>query len=402
MIIDQAASLLSPSSADDAAAIIARAAGRERSLDIVGGATRSGLGRPLSARERISSEKLSGVTLYEPSELVISAKTGTPVAEIEATLDKHGQMLAFEPMDHRRIYGTSGEPTIGGVAATNASGPRRIKVGAARDALLGAKFVNGRGELIKAGGRVMKNVTGLDLAKVVCGSHGTLGFLTEVTFKVLPKPERIATLEIVGLDDQDGVDVLSKALGSPYEPSAAAHLPAGVSGEKARTLIRLEGFSDSVAHRLEALGERLSNFGAVSASDDEDTGLLWRDVRDAAFLAEPADRAIWRISTVPGEAASLVATIGRGLSEAKWYYDWGGGLVWISVPLTDDAGAAIVRSAVASGGGHATLVRAPDAVRGHVLPFQPLSAAEGSLTAGIKRSLDPDGVFGPGRMYQEL
>jgi glycolate oxidase FAD binding subunit len=284
----------------------------------------------------------------------------------------------------------------------NASGPRRVRVGAARDALLGVRFVNGRGEIIKSGGRVMKNVTGLDLVKLLCGSHGTLGFLTEVTSKVLPKPEHAATLVLEGLDEASGIEALAAALASPFEPTGAAHLPAGVGADTACTAVRIEGFADSVAYRLATLGRQLRRWGMAEMVEGDVAARLWADIRDAAPLAEPRDRAIWRISTVPGKAPSVAAAISASLSDARWFYDWGGGLIWLSAAASSDAGAAAIRAALAPATGHATLVRAPDAIRRSVPVFQPQSATLMKLTAGIKQSFDPDGIFEPGRMYGDL
>ncbi len=393
-----AETVLAPADEDEAKAIIADAAAAKQTLGIVGGATRSGLGRPVETGALLSSARLTGVTFYEPAELVIGVKAGTHVKDIETTLAGRGQMLAFEPMDHRALYATGGEPTIGGVAATNASGPRRIAVGAARDALLGVRLVNGTGEPIKSGGRVMKNVTGLDLVKLACGSHGTLGFFTELTFKVLPKPERSSTLFLRGLGDGDAIAAMSAALGSPYAPSGAAHFPAAVGDAGARTLLRIEGFSESVDHRLAALAARLRQWGKAEI-DDDDVSRLWASIRDVRPLAEPPRRAIWRLSTVPGRAPQLTAAIREKHADARWYYDWGGGLIWISLPGDGDAGAEAVRSAVAAASGHATLIRASDAVRTTVPVFQPQPAALARLTAGVKRAFDPAGVFQPGRMY---
>lgn len=388
----------SPQSETEAATIVSEAVAGRRTLGLSGGGSRAGLGRPTSAKVTLDSSRLTGIVFYEPSELVIGARAGTPVSEIAAALADNGQELAFEPMDHRAVYGTDGEPTIGGLAAVNASGPRRIKVGAARDALLGVRFVNGKGEIIKTGGRVMKNVTGLDLVKPLCGSLGTLGFMTELVFKVLPKSERSVTLVIPGLSDTDAVAALSAALGSPYEPAGAAHLPAGVGAAEARTLVRLEGFDHTVAHRVAALRETLGRFGEIGISEGGDAATLWSDICDVRLLAAPQEQAVWKISTIPERAPTIVAAIGASL-DARWFYDWGGGLIWLAVPDEGDAGAATIRKAVAAATGHATLIRASDQTRRQVPVFAPLDAALATLSAGIKRSFDPYGVFEPGRMY---
>jgi glycolate oxidase FAD binding subunit len=314
------------------------------------------------------------------------------------TLAEKGQELTFEPMDYRPLLASAGEPTIGAVAAANLSGPRRIMAGAARDSLIGLRFVNGRGEIIKNGGRVMKNVTGLDLVKGMSGSWGTLGFFTEVIFKVLPRAERIATLVLRGLDDARAVEALSLALGSPFEVTGAAHLPAKLDGEGARTLIRIEGFTVSIDYRLGELKRLLKRFGAPEVIEGESAAALWESVRDATLLAEPRDRAVWRVSTVPTQGPAVMAQVSRAI-DARWFYDWGGGLVWIATSAAGDAGAAAIRAAVRTAGGHATLVRAPAEVRAAVDVFEPLSEPLMRITAGLKTAFDPAGVLNPGRMY---
>lgn len=391
--------ILAPSSEEEAASAVAAAAAAGRRLTIRGGGTRTGLGRPVPADAILSAAKLSGIVFHAPSEMVICAGAGTPLADVEAALAAHGQQLAFEPMDHRALLASTGTPTIGAVASANVSGPRRISGGAARDSLIGIRLVNGNGEIVKSGGRVMKNVTGLDLVKLVSGAHGTLGFLTEVTFKVLPRAEQAATLVIHDLDDATAIAALSGALGSPFEPTGAAHLPSGMDWSGARTLIRVEGFADSVTYRLGEIGKLVAAGRQTERIDGTDSDALWRNVRDAAYLADPHSDAVWRISTAPARGPEVTAAIGRQLPGARWFYDWGGGLVWLSTLAAGDAGAAIIRAAVARVGGHATLVRAPDAVRAAVPVFQPLDPVSMRLTQGIKASFDPKGVFEPGRMF---
>ena len=392
--------LLAPASESEAAALIRDAFAAKRPLVIAGGGTRTGLGRPVQAAATLSTRALTGITLYEPAEMVIAARAGTPLRDIEERLAANGQMLPFEPMDSRPLYGAQGEPTIGAVAACNISGPRRINAGAARDALIGVRLVNGRGEVVKSGGRVMKNVTGLDLVKLNCGAHGTLGLITEVTFKVLPRPESSVTLALRGLDDIRAIAALSAALGSPFEVSGAAHLPAGVAGAEALTLMRLENFAASLAYRGEALAKVLAAFGKAETLPERQAADLWRDIRDARGFSAPDPRAVWRISAAPARGPLIVQAVKRQFA-AMAYYDWGGGLIWLAWEAAGDAGASVIRAAL-GGQGHATLARAPDGMRAAIDVFQPLAAPLMQVTKGIKTSFDPERVLNPGRMYAEV
>jgi len=391
-----------PATESDLCAIVDDARAKKTPLAIEGGGTRAGLGRPVQTAETVSMRGLDGIVFYEPAEMVICARAGATLASVEALLGERNQILPFEPPDHRRFYGSSGEPTIGAIAACNLSGSRRIAVGAARDSLIGVRFVNGAGEAIKNGGRVMKNVTGLDLVKLSAGALGTLGALTEVTFKLLPKPETSATLVLNGLDDSRAIQALSQALGSPFEVSGAAHLPAGVGGHTARTLLRIENFENSVRYRIAELRKLV---GGDAVLDDATSRALWNDVSECGFFAardnEISARAIWRVSTAPSRAPDFVRLVQRTGAVAH-FYDWGGGLVWLAVDATGDSRAKDVRAAVAVAGGHATLVRAPDEVRAHVDVFQTLPEPLMKLTRGVKASIDPDGIFNPGRMYARM
>lgn len=347
-------------------------------LSVQGGGTR-GLA---SEGQGLSVAGLSGITLYEPGALTLVAKAGTPVAEIESTLDAENQRLAFEPMDHRKLLNTQGTPTIGGVFAANVSGPRRPSVGAARDFLLGVRFVDGHGTLIRNGGRVMKNVTGYDLVKLLAGSHGTLGVLTEVAFKVLPRPETEATLVLNGLDAAAALTSMNAALGSPFEVSGAAYLP-----DRAETLLRLEGFEASVRYRIERLKDLLS----VPESDvlaAEASAARWADLRDVQpFHAATGD--VWRVACKASEAAALVARSG---SEAA-YYDWAGGRIWLRTAAGHD-----LRAALGAFDGHATLVRATPDTRARLGTFHPEAPGVARLTAGLRARFDPKGLFNVGLM----
>ena len=388
---------LRPDTEEAACAAIAEAAASRIPLAVIGNGTKNAIGRPAQSERTLSASRLTGITLYEPAELVVGARAGTPLAEVERTLAEGGQQLTFEPIDYRPLLGSRGEPTIGGVAAANLSGPRRIQAGAARDSLIGVRFVNGRGEAVKNGGRVMKNVTGLDLVKLMAGSWGTLGFLTEVTFKVLPKPERAATLVLRGLDEAAAAAAMAAALGSPFEVTAAAHLPAGLGGG-AHTILRLEGFAHSVDYRAGEL-RRMFRRHDLDIVEGEASAAIWRSVRDVTpFAADASDEAIWRVSTSPTKGHVLTGLVAERL-DCRWYYDWGGGLVWLAAAAEGDAGATAIRAALATVGGHATLVRAPVEIRAAVDVFEPQSEPLRRLSAGIKGALDPAGVFSPGRMY---
>jgi glycolate oxidase FAD binding subunit len=355
-------------------------------LEIRGGGTRAGLGRPVQAAELLETGGLSGVSVYEPGALTLVAGAGTPLAEIEALLAAENQRLAFEPMDHRPLLGSAGEPTIGGVASCNVSGPRRVQAGACRDAMIGVRFVDGAGRILKNGGRVMKNVTGYDLVKLMAGSFGTLGVITEVGFKLLPAPEAVATVVVHGLDDAGAVAAMSAALTSPFDVTGAAHVP----GQGA--FVRVEGLAGSVDYRAGALRDRL---GAHGEAEIVDTPGLWEDIRDVrAFADRPG--AVWRLSLRPSSAPGVVAKIAQ-TREIETLFDWGGGLVWLLTQEDGDAGAAAIRAAMA-GQGHATLVRASVATRAHIPPFEPEKPALAALSTGLRGKFDPRGILNPGRM----
>ena len=388
--------VLTPADEREAAEIVAAA---EAPFDIVGAGTRAGFGRPAQCGRRLSTAKLTGIVFHEPAEMTLRARAGTPLAAVEAALEQHGQMLPFEPMDPRVLFETQGEPTVGGLIATALAGPRRLSAGAVRDNVLGLKFVNGRGEIISTGGRVTKNVTGLDLVKIHCGAQGTLGLVTEATLKLLPAPRAEATIVVRRLDDARGVEAMARALGSPYGVSGAATIHAGMGREFPRTLLRVEGFEDSVAYRTERLIALLSEFGAKHALTDDKSRRMWRAIRDVEFLAEPGERAIWRASLKPSDAPAALAALGSHARTSL--LDHGGGLVWFSTDPTLEIATA-VRGALRSFSGHVELIRADETLRRSADVFSPLAPALARLTRGVKASLDPKDLFNPGRMYADL
>lgn len=366
----------------DEAELAEAVAGATGPLKVIGGGTRP-VGAPVTG-EALSVAALKGVELYEPGALTLVVRAGTPLEEVARVLAAEGQRLAFEPMDHRGLLGTRGSPTIGGAVAANASGPRRISVGACRDFMLGVRFVDGRGEVVKNGGRVMKNVTGYDLVKLLTGSRGTLGVLTEVSLKVLPVPESAGMLVLQGLDSARAVAAMARALGSPFEATGAAHDPGA-----GRTLIRVEGFETQVAYRLERLAELLAGFGeAGRESDPARVEAAWAAIRDVApFHGLPGD--VWRISCKPSDAPGLAARLeAEGL-----LFDWGGGLIWARLPAGTDA-----RARLGAFDGHATLVRASEATRASLPVFPPEPAPLAALSRGLRARFDPRGILNPGLM----
>jgi glycolate oxidase FAD binding subunit len=378
-----------------------------KALEVVGRGSKRALGRPSQTDLTLDLAGLTGVTLYEPEELVLSAQAGTPIAEIEALVASKGQQLDFEPMDYGLLLGgPAGVGSLGGALAANLSGPRRIKAGAARDHFLGVTAVSGRGETFKSGGRVVKNVTGYDLCKLLAGSFGTLAAMTDVTIKTLPRPETETTVLALGLDAARAGAAMTAAMGSSCDVSGAAHLPAGLVPHfeglhvaQSAIAFRLEGVAPSVKHRGTALAALLEPFGPVEFVDENSSRALWRGIRDArpfAAAGRYGDWPLWRLSVAPARGGGI-ATLAP--PDAQLFYDWAGGLIWLALPPSDDAGAAMVRRAAATLGGHATLVRAPPAVRASVDVFEPQAGALAAVTKRVKEGFDPRGVLNPGRMW---
>ncbi len=403
--------LLRPATEWELQSIIAAMVEKREPVEVVGVGSKRNVGRPMQVSAALSTSSMRGITLYAPNELVMSVRAGTPLAQVEAELGANGQMLAFEPIDLGPAIGSPrGVQTIGSIFATNYSGSRRISTGSARDHLLGIRAVNGRAELFHSGGRVMKNVTGYDLARGLSGSWGTLAVIAEATFKVMPWPEASATLIYKDLPDDIAGEVMCSCMQLPYEISGAVHLPAGIAGrlehEELRALntsltaFRIENFANSVPYRLGAIKDALRVYGEPEELDSTETVKFWEELRRLSVMPF-AETCLWRISTSPTRGPKIVAAIKRHMT-VNAFYDWSGGLLWVEVPASADAGASDIRRAVAVNGGHATLIRANPDVRAAVEVFQPQAPILERLARGLKEQFDPYGILNPGRMYAAM
>ena len=401
--------------AKDVEQVVRAALASEQPLEIIGGGSKRGIGQPMATNALLDLAALNAVTSYEPNELIITVQAGAPLADVLSLIDSKNQQFAFEPMNTSQLLGTPSIGTIGGMIGVGLAGPRRIKAGGARDHLLGAHAVSGFGDSFKAGGRVVKNVTGYDLCKLLAGSWGTLAVMTEVTLKVMPRAESERTLVLRGLDDISANRAMTAALGSPFDVSGAAHVPNSAfraaqgaladlgSPQQAVTLLRLEGITASAAHRAASLSEALGSFGAAEIVEDATSAAIWSSVRDVApFAANGALGAwpVWRIVCPPASGGALGQALARDTG-GDVIYDWGGGLIWAALPPSTDASAEMLRSRVNAVGGHATLLRASEVVRGNVDVFHPQQSGLASLSERVRLSFDPKNILNRGRMIRE-
>lgn len=373
-----------PTSTADLCALIAEAARRGTPVELRGGGSKSAIGHPDRKAMIVEMSGFAGVIDYDPNELVLTVGAGTPLAEVEEMVAAEGQMLAFAPFDHGPLFGhAAGSATIGGIVAAGISGSRRISAGGVRDHLLGFEAVSGRGEAFVGGARVVKNVTGYDLPKLMAGSWGQLAALTSVTLKVLPRPRTTATLVLRGLDDEAAVAAMARAMGSPAEVAAAAHL-----AEAGVTALRIEGFERSVAARAAMLRTLL---GGGDLLEGDAASTIWDELTKPESLRGPD--ALWRVSVPPSRGAELF----RALEPlgARRIYDWAGGLVWLSLPAAADQNA--VRRAALDVGGHAMLVRASEELRRRIPALHPQAPGVAALSARVKAAFDPSGILSPDR-----
>jgi glycolate dehydrogenase FAD-binding subunit len=398
--------------AKDVEQVVRAAIAGDQPLEIVGHGSKRQIGQPMATNAVLDLSALNAVSSYEPNELIITVQAGAPLADVKSLIDAKNQQFAFDPMDTAPLLGTARVGTIGGMIGAGLAGPRRIKAGGARDHLLGAHAVSGFGDSFKTGGKVVKNVTGYDLCKLLAGSWGTLAVMTEVTLKVMPRPEAERTLVLRGLDDIVANRAMTAALGSPFDVSSAAHLPASafrpsagslaalVSQGQAVTLLRLEGIAASAASRAASLTRLVAEFGAAEMIEDTASTEVWNAIRDVLpFAADGALGAwpVWRIVCPPAAGGALGQALARETG-GEVIYDWGGGLIWAALPPASDAGAARVRNRVEGAGGHATLIRAAEDVRQHLDVFQPQAPGLAALGERVRQSFDPKNILNRGRM----
>ncbi len=397
----------------DVEQVVRAAIASEQPLEIVGHGSKRLIGQPMATNALLDLSDLNAVTAYEPNELIITAQAGAPLADVLSLIDSKNQQFAFEPMNTAPLLGTPEIGTIGGMIGAGLAGPRRIKAGGARDHLLGAHAVSGFGDSFVAGGKVVKNVTGYDLCKLLAGSWGTLAVMTEVTLKVMPRPESERTLVLHGLDDMTANRAMTAALGSPFDVSGAAHLPnsafrtsgagfAGLGFGQAVTLVRLEGIAASVVHRAATLVKLLAPFGTADTIEEAASAAIWVALRDVQpFAANGALGAwpVWRIVCPPASGGALGERLARDTG-GDVIYDWGGGLIWAALPPKPDAQAALVRERVNAAGGHATLLRASDEVRRNVDVFHPQQSGLAALGERVRYSFDPKRLLNRGRLLR--
>ncbi len=384
------------------------------SVEIIGSGSKRRIGKKLKCKKILDLSKLSGVIEYLPEELYIKVKACTPIAEIEALLKKHNQELAFEPLDlGYMFYGKSNKGTASGHVSCNFSGPRRFKVGSIRDHVIGFRAVNGTGDIIKSGGNVVKNVTGYDLCKLICGSFGTLVALTELTFKVLPAKENNNTLAIHELSIKDAITILNKVASSSSDTSGAVFLPLEPKNGNYEqnieklfklndlqykgpfTAIRLEGSKTSIQERLANLKKELDlDSKETSNLDTYQSTLFWEKIKNLEFFNN-SKNAVLRAVIPPSGCVKLINFLDN---KYKYFVDWGGSLVWFEVNNLSNNSLQSIRQFVLELNGYLTVIKHPDDQRSLEEVFT-VAPDRLDISNNIKKSFDPKKIFNPGKMY---
>lgn len=395
---------VAPGNESEVAELVRWALAERQPLDIRGRGSKSGFGQAVPDPVAVSLHGLSGILEYEPEELVMRALPGTPLEEVEAALAQHRQQLAFEPPVLALACGNSAAAgaSIGGTFLANASGPRRLRAGAARDHILGVRAVDGRGVAWKSGGRVIKNVTGYDLSKLMAGSWGTLSIVTELCFKVLPAARASAGFAVTGLDAPAGLKLLRELGAHPLEASGLAYVPAALLPALAQELrlgtddggmvcVRIEGSAAGVEQRARILQRVAAGAGAPRRLKGEEAQVLWDSLREARPLA--GCEVLLKLSLPPSATTRVLDQLPP---DASWFADCGGGWIWIGLPQADAAQR--IAALRAAGGGSCVLWRAPAAVRSAAALPAAVPPALQALNRRIKQAFDPAGILNPGRL----
>lgn len=377
------------SSEDEIVAFVRAARADHAPFEIVAAGTRRSAGNPMGDLPLLDVSGVSGIMDYQPEELIITARPGTKLAELKAVLAQKNQCLGFDPVDWTLLDG--GHGTLGGAVSCDASGSGRLRHGAARDSLLGFRAVNGFGEAFRGGAKVVKNVTGFDLPKLVCGAFGTLMVVSELTFRVYPRPLARATLILKDLAPEAGFTALRTIWKSALEPSGLAYIPGNANfpalgdvGQGA-ALIRFEAAEKPLSEKLAA-----ARLAAGAGGEFEQGEVIFTSIGEGA-LFQNTDLEVWHLTLPPTEAARIATALNAPL----WLGDWAGGLLWIGAPAQD---APRIRALTAEAGGHAMLLKAPAERRAALGVYAPQPPALAALSSAVRAAFDPLGLFNPGRL----
>jgi len=403
---DFSESTLRPTSEEDIANIVKHCYKKNIPLEISGLGSKKKIGRNFQSQKTLELSDYSGIIKYEPEELYIKVKSGTPIKEIKNELDKKNQQLAFEPTDFGSVFeGTNNEGSIGGVLSCNFSGPRRFKVGSARDHILGFKGVNGKGEIIKSGGTVVKNVTGYDLCKLITGSFGTLSIFTEISVKVLPKADLTKTLVIENPHLKKGLEYLNTALGSSTDPSGGVFYPDyfrshfifnDLTTEGPITAIRIEGSKLSVDERINQLLKEFNiRSKEVSILDPTQSNIFWENTRCLKVFTNLKSNLI-KVTVPASETFNLINKFKP--YDVKYFIDWGGNLIWLQIDELDLNKLEEIRSLVKNVGGYLTIIKVEDSLKASIDIFT-IDDVKYKISEKIKKSFDPKRILNPGKMY---
>ncbi len=403
---DFSGSILKPTKEKEISEIIKECYKKNIPLEILGLGTKKSIGRNFQFEKTLDLSNYSGIIDYKPEELYIKVKSGTPIKDIRNEIEKNNQHLAFEPIDFGYLFsGKNDEGTIGGVMSCNFAGSRRFKAGSIRDHILGFKGINGRGEVIKSGGTVVKNVTGYDLSKILSGSFGTLTVLSEITIKVLPKPESNKTLFINNPHLKKGLDYLNISLSSSSDPSGAVFYPENfrsfftfndLTFSGPITAIRIEGSTSSIDHRIKKLTNELkvtSDEIVVLSKDQSD--IFWEDTRNLKVFSKLKENLI-RIVIPASEAFETLNKLKD--FDAKYFVDWGGSLIWLQLDSINTKILKDIKTIVKTASGYLTIIKIEENLKASIDVFT-VDPVKHEISEKIKKSFDPKRILNPGKMY---